>query len=349
MSRLFLPLFSLPFSPFYLLISLIFVSFSGLVHANTTATNQDGLEKAVQAPLQTSSKQGNLKQGTSKQALKIVTSIRPLALLAQELVAPEDEVIQLLTADRSPHHYQLTVSDRQKMEQADLIVWVGADLETFLQKPLRSYKGRLLTAAQIKDIHWPEDDHEHHSESKESETRGKDAHNHDRDPHLWLDPYNLALIASAISEALVSLRPQNKAIYLARKDDILRDLAALDKRLQAELPAVADTPFIVMHPAYGHFVERYALNQQDYIVTTPERGIGAKHLYELKRLSVACVFGEEGENDKLAKKVAQYSKSRVALLDPLGLTLADTASAGDIINRLAEELSSCLSNKKAVK
>lgn len=325
----------------YLCIGLTLASFSGAIHASTTDVKQDSLVKTSQA-----SSQGSLKDPLNhslKRPLKIVTSIRPLALLAKELVGPEDKVIQLLTADRSPHHYQLTVSDRQKMEQAELIVWVGPDLETFLQKPLRSYQGSLLTAAELKGINWPEDDHEHHTETK------KDAHNHHRDPHLWLDPYNLGLIASALSDALISLRPQNKDVYLERKDDVLRDLAALDKRLQVELPAIADTPFIVMHPAYGHFVERYALNQQDYIVTTPERGIGAKHLYELKSLSAACVFGEEGENDKLAKKVAQYSKSGMALLDPLGLTLDDTASAGDIINQLAEDLISCLSNSQSTK
>lgn len=127
MYRFFSSFFFLPVSSFCLLLGLTLAGFSGAIHAATTEVKQD-------------------------KPLKIVTSIRPLALLAQELVGSEDEVIQLLTADRSPHHYQLTVSDRQKMEQAELIVWVGPELETFLQKPLGSYQGRLLTAAQLKGI-----------------------------------------------------------------------------------------------------------------------------------------------------------------------------------------------------
>jgi zinc transport system substrate-binding protein len=265
--------------------------------------------------------------------LMIVSSIKPLTLLIRALASPIDKVSQLLAADRSPHHYQLTVSDRQRLERADLVIWIGPELEGFLEKPLRQRQQGLITASELAAINWPEDGHEHAE---------KGDHQHERDPHLWLDPYNLGVLTEAIASALMKRAPHNADHYQANKNKLLRQLAALDQKLQKQLPDIANTPFIVMHPAYNHFVERYALNQQDYIVTTPERGIGAKHLYELKRLSVQCVFGEEGENDKWVKKVAKYSKAKVALLDPLGIRLADNASATNIIEQLAKDLSRCL-------
>ena len=265
--------------------------------------------------------------------LTIVSSIKPLTLLIRDLVSPNDNVSQLLAADRSPHHYQLTVSDRQRLGNADLVVWVGPELEGFLEKPLKQRQQGLITASEQTAINWPEEGHEHVE---------KGAHHHDRDPHLWLDPYNLGVLTEVIASALIKLAPGNADYYQANKNKVLRELGALDQKLQQQLPDIADNPFIVMHPAYNHFVERYVLNQQDYIVTTPERGIGAKHLYKLKNLSVKCVFGEEGENDKLAKKVAKYSKATLGILDPLGVRLADNAPAGSIIEQLAKDLSACL-------
>lgn len=281
-------------------------------------------------------------EANKEAGLNIVASIKPLSLLAKQLAAPSDKVVQLLGADRSPHHYQLKISDRQQLQQADLILWVGPELESFLGKPLGQVKASKTTASQLADINWPAAGHHDHGEEDENE------HNHHRDPHLWLDPYNLGVIAQSFSAALIKAAPQNTAVYTAKRDKLLRELAALDKRLQQQLPAIADIPFIVMHPAYGHFVERYALNQQDYIVKTPERGIGAKHLFALKNLSVHCVFGEEGENNKLTTKVASYAKAKLALLDPLGINIADNASATGIIEKLAVSLSDCLAsaNKK---
>lgn len=277
----------------------------------------------------------NKSQETSE-GLIIVGSIKPLTLLIRELASPSDKVSQLLAADRSPHHYQLTVSDRQRLEQADLVVWIGPELESFLEKPLSQRKRTLVTASEQAGINWPEEGHEHAE---------KHAHHHDRDPHLWLDPYNLGVLAEAIVSTLGKLAPHNSDQYQANKNKVLERLGALDQTLQKQLPDIADTPFIVMHPAYNHFVERYALNQQDYIVTTPERGIGAKHLYELKSVSAKCVFGEEGENDKLAKKVAKYSNATVVILDPLGVRLADNAPATSIIEQLSKDLSGCLATK----
>ena len=118
--------------------------------------------------------------GFTQAQVTVLSSIQPLALLAQDLVAPGDRVERLLDADRSPHHYQLKVSDRRLLQNADIVVWIGPELETFLQKPLTQRKAPTLEAARLDDIEWPEprqrDGDSHHDH---------DHHEHDRDPHLW--------------------------------------------------------------------------------------------------------------------------------------------------------------------
>jgi zinc transport system substrate-binding protein len=270
--------------------------------------------------------------------ISIVTSIRPLALMAEELAAPGDKVEHLLSANTSPHHYQLKVSDRRQLDTADLVVWIGPELETFLQKVLVRREKPTINASDIKSINWPEGHHDHGHDHH--------GHKHHRDPHLWLDPYNLGEVAQVITEELIRLNPEDKSIYRQNNNKLLKSLAEVDQRLRKTLPSLADQSFIVLHPAYNHFTLRYGLNQVDYIVPTPERGIGAKHLYKLRELSVDCVFGEEGQDLKMATKIANHVGANMAVLDPLGAALPDKASITGLIDALGNRFIECLSPAK---
>ena len=62
----------------------------------------------------------------------MVTSIKPLALIAQEIAGDKVSVENLLPVKASPHDYPLRVSDIRRLQDADLVLWVGPSLETFL-------------------------------------------------------------------------------------------------------------------------------------------------------------------------------------------------------------------------
>ena len=94
---------------------------------------------------------------------------------------------------------------------------------------------------------------------------------------------------------LISIAPQHAQAYQYNADVLKRSLSELDKRLEKKMALLAGIPFIVAHPAYNHFIERYGLMQLDFIAITPERHAGAKHLYYLRQLqSAKCVFKDEG-------------------------------------------------------
>jgi zinc transport system substrate-binding protein len=266
---------------------------------------------------------------------RILTSIRPLALLAQDLASASDEVIQLLPVNFSPHHYQLKPSDRNEIELADLILWVGPELETSLSKLLSKSSERILTISHIKTIHWPETetDHAHHHGD----------HHHLRDPHVWLDPRNLMVIAEELTKILSERSPEKAETYQQNNLKLQKRLQEVDKTLTTKLQGLNDKAFIVSHPAYMHFVERYGLKQQDFIVKTPERGLGAKHLYELRQLNnVKCVFGEAGQSQRFVDQIAKHLDVNKGLLDPLGVNLPEDAKTEDIVVSLAAQVVGCL-------
>lgn len=269
----------------------------------------------------------------------IVASIRPLTFLLNDLVLPSDKVIQLVKNNNSAHHFQLNVSDRMLLQSAGLVVWIGPDLEIFLEKPLQQVKlrgnGTIVTLSDAKGIQWIENenhlsDHDH------------DRHHHARDPHIWLNPINIQTMVTLLSKRLIQLSPDNAEAYQLKADNLINELTQLDKELKDLLAPLHDKPFTVLHPAYSHFINRYHLNQLDYVVKNPESTIGAKHLYELSQLKTVCLFGEVGQSNQNIQKIATLSKAKSAQLDPLGLNLADNSSITHLIRNLANDLYTCL-------
>ena len=59
-------------------------------------------------------------------SLELVTSIKPLQLMASELILPQDRVDYLIPPNASPHTYGLKPSAIRQARQADLVLWVDA-------------------------------------------------------------------------------------------------------------------------------------------------------------------------------------------------------------------------------
>src|SRR5690606_13314775 len=68
--------------------------------------------------------------------VKVLASIKPLALIAEAVVQDKTQVDTLLPIQASPHDYALRASDMQRLHHADLVLWIGPELESFLQRPL---------------------------------------------------------------------------------------------------------------------------------------------------------------------------------------------------------------------
>lgn len=271
--------------------------------------------------------------------VEVLASIKPLQLLAQELVGERGRVSLLLEPNASPHDYPLKVSDMQRLNSADLVLWVGEELETFLRRPLaRVAPENQLSLTALPDLHWPQP-------SADAEHSGHDHghHHHGRDPHLWLDPRNGAKVAQALADRLATLDPDNADYYRERAGALASELDELDRSLKARLEPVAGRGFAVYHEAYGHFVQRYGLNQLTAVTESPERRPGARHLYELRQTlaGAACLFTEPYYDMSAARDLAQELDLRLGELDLLGASEGVT-DYPELLDTLADDVLECL-------
>lgn len=265
--------------------------------------------------------------------IRILASIKPLALIAQEIVGENIPVDVLLPNTASPHDYPLKMSDHRRLRDADLILWVGAELESFLDKPLgRLPAGRSISVFDLPGLEWPE------------ETVGDGHHHHD--PHLWLNPQNAIVIAKLLAKRLAEMQPENARLFISRAEVFTNNARLLDEKLRTQMSTLKTQGFAVYHEGYAHFVAHYGLNQLGYVTYIPERRPGARHIHELRQVigeKGVCLFTEPHQGTAYVEDLAKQLDLRLGLLDPIGDD--QVKSYRELLEKMGQAFSACLAHR----
>jgi zinc transport system substrate-binding protein len=285
--------------------------------------------------------------GSAQAEVKVLTSIKPLQLIA---AAVQDGVAipeVLLPPGASPHNYALRPSDVRKVQSVDLVYWIGPDMEGFLPRVL---KGRTLPSVAVQDLpglklrRFAEDSHSHAEEA--------DEHDHDHRPgsldaHLWLSPVNARVIATKMAADLSAADPANAARYQSNLKAFDGRLDALDLRLKSRLADIAGKPYFVFHEAFDYFEDAYGLKHTGVFSVAAEVQPGAQHVAamraRLQEVGKTCVFSEPPLRPRLAETLVAGLPVKLAELDALGgYTPATAQGYEQVLEKLGNDLAGCL-------
>ena len=289
---------------------------------------------------------------TEPSSPQVVVSIKPLHSLVAGVMQGVGTPLLLVKGGGSPHGYVLRPSEARALEKAPLVVWVGHELESFLQKPLATlgHKARQLELAEQLEDHllvkrqggtW--EGHAHKHSSDETSTEHNEQQHQSADLHLWLDPVLARQIVILTSNALSELDPAHSFQYRANTTELVNKLDHLNQSLKKQLAPVKDIPYIVFHAAYQYFESAYGLNAVGSITIDPERRPGAKRIKDIrqkiKQLGARCVFSEPQFESRLIATVIEGTGAKTGTLDPLGADLtAGPEAYFQLMTRLADNL-----------
>jgi len=130
----------------------------------------------------------------AKAELKVVTSIKPIHSLASYLMDGIGKPDLIVDGYASPHGFSMKPSHAKMLQNADLIFWVGEDLESFLEKPLSSIakKAEKIELIEIKGLNvlkfrerniFDEHNHDDHDDHDDHNDHGKKEEHDDHDDH----------------------------------------------------------------------------------------------------------------------------------------------------------------------
>ena len=279
--------------------------------------------------------------------VRVLTSIKPLQLIA---AAVQDGVAVpevLLPPGASPHNYALRPSDVRRVQSADLLYWVGPDMESFMPRVLMGRSLPTVTVQELPDLklrHFAEDNHSHAEHA--------DDHDHDHRPgsldaHLWLSPTNARVIAARMAADLSAADPANAPRYQGNLKAFNERLDALDSRLKARLAVVSGKPYFVFHEAYDYFEDAYGLKHTGVFSVASEVQPGAQHVAamraRLQEVGKTCVFSEPPLRPRLAETLTAGLPVKLAELDALGgYTPATAQGYEQVLEKLGNDLAGCL-------
>jgi len=278
--------------------------------------------------------------------LRVVASIKPIHSLVASVMAGVGVPELLLKGASSPHSFSLKPSDARALAKADVVFWVGPDMEIFLTRPLKT----LATSARIVGLSktpglklLPLGLDEGGETSEET-----NLHKHkNMDPHFWLNPDNAKLLVGEIVRKLGAADADNAEIYAANGAALIAMLNRLTTELDATLAGVKTAPFIVFHDAFQYFVKRFSLNSTGAIIVNPERTPGARKISRIRKKiaagNIRCIFTEPQFNPAMVQSVTRNTSTRISVLDPLGADIsAGPAAYATLLRTLASALVSCL-------
>ncbi len=310
--------------------------------------------------------------------IKVVASIKPIHSLASYLMDGVAKPDLIVDGYASPHGFALKPSHAKMLQNADIVFWVGEDVENFLEKPLDSIakKAEKIELLEIKGLNKlkfrernifddhedhddhghkkkdDHDDHDHDSHAKKKDGHddhddhdGHEGHNHGEfDPHIWLDPINAKVILFEMSKHLIENDPSNETAYRANLSKAYKEIDKLTKDVTAELNE--STASVVFHDAYQYFEKRFNVNILGAFTVNTDVLPGAEQLAEIREViehdKVACVFSEPQFNPDIIKAVAKDTNIKTGIVDPLGATLNPGKNLYfDLIKNMSKSFKGC--------
>ncbi|MBE6622425.1 MAG: zinc ABC transporter substrate-binding protein [Ruminococcaceae bacterium] len=192
------------------------------------------------------------REGTNEQGVTVVTTAFPYYDFARQIAGDRAGVTLLLKPGAEPHSYEPSPADMLAIRSCDLFLYTGGESDAWVKGLLGASDGRTVNALALMDaVERREVEHDHDGETGH--------HTVTYDEHIWTSPVNAIKLTEAITEALVSIDPEGKAIYEANAAAYLEELRDLDgayrslaNNAERRLLVFGDRfPFLYMTEEYG--------------------------------------------------------------------------------------------------
>lgn len=219
----------------------------------------------------------------------LVASTQPLYLIAQAVTDGVEQPQLLIPANQDGHHLQIKPQDRRLLQQADLVVWIGAAYEAALEQALAG-RPNAVAISQLSGIH--------RLPLRDVQAQARP---NTLDPHLWLSPYNAVFTAHLLANIRGQQYPKDAAKYQANAQRFSQRL------LQVSTKRYTKTrPYWAYHDAYQYLEHSAGLRLAAALTADPELPPTAQQLQHLRHNRPKlrpCIFTEAHAPTALIQKL----------------------------------------------
>jgi len=238
--------------------------------------------------------------------LNVTATIRPLHSITASIMEGVGAPFLLLGENQPAHDAVLKPSQVQMLAKADLLFWIGAQMETFLINPINTLAEKSRTIAVI----------------DEANLQKLQLPGNSSDPHLWLSTGNALAIARLIKYALVITDPSNARKYQDNLTQFEMRLIDLEIELSSMLAAARFEKYLIYHNALGYFENQFDIDMRPVGFGNELLSASARQIRLIRTLALTdeyrCIFIDPSVNSAAVKSAVEGSKLRVVALDVIG-------------------------------
>lgn len=239
-------------------------------------------------------------EGPADDRPSVVAALYPLAYAAEQVSGGSATVTGLTPPGVEPHDLELTAAQVAEIAQADLVLYVKGLQPAVDEAIAQQAADRALDVGEGLNLLVTGDA---------------------TDPHVWLDPVNLASIGEAVATRLAEVDPDQAAAFAANADALAAQMSALDQEFTDGLATCATRDIVVSHAAFGYLADAYGLTQIGISGLSPDAEPSPARLREVADLVLATgtttIYYETLVDPKVAQTVADETGAATAVLDPL--------------------------------
>ena len=277
----------------------------------------------------------------------VVATFYPFYTITEQIAGESVEVSSLVPPGTEPHSFELSPSDRRKVQEADVFVATGVSFEAWEDNIVESIEGEVRTVNSSKGIelipadqtpshshdhedeHYDEHEDEHHDEHHDDH---EDEHSHDHhhgeyDPHYWVSPKNAQIIAENVFEALVEEYPEKEEELTANYEEFVSELGVLETTFSEGLENCEKDVIITTHAAFAYLGNDYGFEQAPIHGLSPLSEPSPSQIQGLVDLAedhgLEYVFYEEMVDPRVSENIAEQAGVDTLVLNPVAGTVGD--------------------------
>lgn len=248
--------------------------------------------------------------------VKVVTTTTIIYDLVKNIGKDKVDVDYLCRGNQDPHFLEVMPSYMLKLRKADMVFKIGLDLEKWLPQLI---DGSRNTNIKIIDL-------SENIEKMEVPTTKMDASHGDvhpyGNPHYFLDPLDVKIMAKEVYEALATEDPENSGYYKSNFDEFNKNLDAKIAVWAKKMLKVKDTPIVFFHSSWIYFADQYGIKIAGYV--EPKPGIpptpshNAEIINLIKKSGIKIIVMENYYSDSAPNQIAGLTGVKV-LKVPVGI------------------------------
>ncbi|SUB74731.1 metal ABC transporter substrate-binding protein [Peptoniphilus indolicus] len=294
----------------------------------------------------------------SREKLKVYASVYPVYDFVNKIGGDKIELTSVIPNGEEPHGWEPNQKLLKELESADVFVYSGAGLESWVEKVTESVENKDLKFVEaskgvelIANTHDHDHEHEavehnHENHNNNEATEHEHEHEHDHgayDPHVWLSPIRAIKELENITMALSEADLENADYYKENLAKYSEEFKKVDEEYKAKLATVPNKIIVVSHEAYGYLVADYGLEQIGITGIEAETEPDAKTMKEIiqlvKEKNINTIFTEELLDTKIADTISSETGAKTVRLNPLeGLSGEEVKNGDDYVSVMRANL-----------